>query len=133
MGCRSAEAAGCEGTRRVKFGTMIAVHDIYDSRCSKISFCSTVARIRSFHINNTPVGYTWTNTPRLVHGFSFSLISDIIFYGQSIMMSYLNNDKLMTSTQEQDEYDVIEGVIIPRHKTIFCIEVAYSSTGKCLT
>ena len=26
-------------------------------------------------MNNTPVGFTWTNTPRLVHGLSFSLTS----------------------------------------------------------
>ena len=52
----------------------VVVHDIYDSRWSEISFCSTVARIRSFHVNNTPVGYTWTNTARLVHGLSFCLI-----------------------------------------------------------
>ena len=45
----------------------------YEIRCSKISFCSTVARIRSFHMNNKPVEYTWPNTPRLVHGLSFSL------------------------------------------------------------
>ena len=49
------------------------LHDIYVSRCSKISLCSTVARIRSFHVNNTPVGYTSTNTPKLVHGLSLSL------------------------------------------------------------
>ena len=30
----------------------------YEIRCSKISFCSTVARIRSFHVNSGPVGYT---------------------------------------------------------------------------
>ena len=35
-----------------------AVHDIYENRCSKICFCSTVARIGSFHVNNKPVGYT---------------------------------------------------------------------------
>ena len=48
-----------------------ALHDIYENRCSKISFCSTVARIRSFHVNNKPVGYTRTNTPGLVHRLSF--------------------------------------------------------------
>ena len=38
-----------------------ALHDISENQCSKIRFCSTVARIRSFHVNNKPVGYTWTN------------------------------------------------------------------------
>ena len=49
-----------------------ALYDIYENRCSKISFCSAVARMRSFHVNNKPVGYTPMNTPRLVHGLSFS-------------------------------------------------------------
>ena len=30
-------------------------------QCSKISFCSTVTRIRSFHVNNKPVRYTFKN------------------------------------------------------------------------
>ena len=48
------------------------LHVIYESRCSKISFCSTVARIGSFQVNNKPVGYTSTNTPGLVNRLSFS-------------------------------------------------------------
>ena len=51
------------------------LHDIFENRFKKISFCLTVARIRSFHVNNKPVGYTSTNTPRLVHRLSFSLTS----------------------------------------------------------
>ena len=35
-----------------------AIHDIYEDRCSQISFWSTVARSRSFHVNNKSVGYT---------------------------------------------------------------------------
>ena len=50
-----------------------ALHDNFDNRCSKISFCSTVARIWSFHVNLKPVGYTWTNTAGLVDGLSFSI------------------------------------------------------------
>ena len=36
-------------------------HGLHDS------FCSSVAQIRSFHMNNNLVGYIWMNTPRLVH------------------------------------------------------------------
>ena len=36
------------------------LHDIYESRCSKISFCSTVARIRLFPVNNKP-GWVYLN------------------------------------------------------------------------
>ena len=35
----------------------------------QFSFCSTAARIRSFNVNNKPVGYTRTNASVLVHGF----------------------------------------------------------------
>ena len=48
---------------------------IYHSPCSKISFCSAVTRIRSFHVNNKSVGYTWTNTHRLVHGLQLQLLA----------------------------------------------------------
>ena len=56
-----------------------ALHDIYKNLISKISFCPTVALIKSLHVNNKPVGYTWTNTPRLVHGLSFSLTNAFCF------------------------------------------------------
>ena len=59
--------------RDVRF---ITPQNIYENQCSKISFWSTVARIRSFHVTTKPQlgnGYTWTNTPRSVHGLSFSL------------------------------------------------------------
>ena len=60
--CNSREGLtlGLERTRRVRFVAVISCPRYlrYSSRCSKISFCSTVARIRSFHVNNAPVGYT---------------------------------------------------------------------------
>ena len=41
-------------------------YDIYENRCSKIRVCSMVARIRSFHVNNKPVGFILANAPSLL-------------------------------------------------------------------
>ena len=61
------------------------IHRIHDVRfiartnsLYDISFCSTVARTRSFHVNNKPVGYSWTNTPRLVHRFNEPVWTSIL-------------------------------------------------------
>ena len=43
--------------RDFRFIAVTSSH-IYKNRCSKIGFCSTVARIRSFQMDNRQVGYT---------------------------------------------------------------------------